>query len=110
MTALVSELRGRLARAAVVASPRPQGVVSEVVGLGIGVRGLTAAVGQLVTVHRHAPGAAGPAKLPAQVVAIHPGGLTCMPLGSTAGVSAGDPVEGSADTLRIPAGRHQVGW
>ena len=105
---LVAELRLRLARAGAAASPRPQGTVSEVVGLGIGVRGLTAAVGQLVTVHLRTPGRPDHL-LPAQVVALHPGGLTCMPLGSTAGVSAGDPVEGSADVLRIPAGPGLLG-
>ena len=105
---LVAELRLRLARAGAAASPRPQGTVSEVVGLGIGVRGLAAAVGQLVTVHLRAPGRPD-RRLQAQVVALHPDGLTAMPLGSTAGVSAGDPVEGSADVLRIPAGPGLLG-
>lgn len=105
---LVAELRLRLARAGAAASPRPQGTVSEVVGLGIGVRGLAAAVGQLVTVHLRAPGRPDQ-RLQAQVVALHPDGLTAMPLGSTAGVSAGDPVEGSADVLRIPAGPGLLG-
>ncbi len=105
--ALAVELRERLGRAAVAASPRPQGQVSEVVGLGIGVRGLSAAVGQLVTVHRRTGHRV--ERLPAQVVAVHRDGLTCMPLGSTAGVSAGDPVEGTADLLRVPAGPGLLG-
>ena len=72
---LVDALRRRLNGAARAARPRPQGVVSEVVGLGIRVRGLTAAVGELVTVHRSGE-RVGPGRLPAQVVAVHADGAT----------------------------------
>jgi len=44
-------VRLRLAAAATVAAPKVEGRVAEVVGLGVGVRGLRAAVGELVTVH-----------------------------------------------------------
>jgi flagellum-specific ATP synthase len=100
---LAETLRVRFDAAVAAARLRPDGRVSEVMGLGIGVRGLNAAVGELVTVQA----TAGP--LPAQVIAVHPSGITCMPLGTTAGVAAGDPVVASGDELRIPAGYGMLG-
>jgi flagellum-specific ATP synthase len=100
---LAERLRDRLDAAAIAATLQADGRVSEVIGLGIGVRGLTAAVGELVTVHA-AAGA-----LPAQVIAVQRSGITCMPLGTTAGVAAGDPVVASGDELRIPAGYGMLG-
>ncbi len=96
-------LRERLALARAAARPPLEGSVAAVVGLGIVVQGLRASIGGLVTVQT----AAGP--LPAQVVAVHPGGATCMPLGSTAGVAAGDPVVSSGDAVRVPAGPGLLG-
>lgn len=66
-------------------------------------QGLRATVGGLVTV------LTGSGPLPAQVVAVHAGGATCMPLGSTSGVAAGDPVVSSGDTVRVPAGPGMLG-
>jgi flagellum-specific ATP synthase len=100
---LAEILRDRLDAAVAAAELRTDGRVGEVMGLGIGVRGLNAAVGELVTVHT----TAGP--LPAQVVAVQRTGVTCMPLGTTAGVAAGDPVVTSGDELRIPAGYGLLG-
>src|SRR5690348_18282705 len=100
---LTEILRDRLAAAAEAAALRPDGRVGEVLGLGIGVRGLTAAVGELVTVHA----AGGP--IPAQVIAVQRTGIVCMPLGTTSGVAAGDPVVASGDELRIPAGYGMLG-
>jgi len=102
-SALANELRERLVLAAAAAGPRVEGRVGEVLGLGIGVRGLSAAVGELVTVET----AAG--RLPAQVIAVQRTGVTCMPLGTTAGVAAGDPVMRSGDQLRVPAGYGLLG-
>ncbi|HYY12601.1 MAG TPA: hypothetical protein VE781_16820, partial [Kineosporiaceae bacterium] len=76
-SAFVGEVRERLAAAARAAAPVVHGTVADAVGLGIRVRGIAPGVGQLVTVRT----AAGP--LPAQVVAVHPDGATCMPLGAT---------------------------
>jgi flagellum-specific ATP synthase len=101
--ALAAALRTRLAGAVAVVSPRVEGRVSEVVGLGVGVRGLRAAVGELVTVHT------GAQTLPAQVISVHADGVTCMPLGATAGVAAGDPVTPSGDVLLVPAGPELLG-
>ena len=102
-TALAAVLRERVGRAAEAAAPSIRGSVHEVVGLGIGVRGLRAAVGELVVVHT----SAGP--LPAEVVSLHPDGLTCLPLGSTAGVAAGDPVTATGKVSRVPAGPGLLG-
>jgi flagellum-specific ATP synthase len=100
---LALELGRRLADAAAAAGPRLEGRVSAVIGLGIGVRGLNAAIGELVVIES----AAG--SLPAQVIAVQPTGITCMPLGTTAGVAAGDPVKASGDQLRVPAGPGLLG-
>ncbi len=102
-SALATELRRHLIDAAAVAGPAVEGLVGEVLGLGIGVRGLRAAVGELVTVTT----AAGP--LPCQVIAVQRHGVTCMPLGTTAGVAAGDPVRASGDQLLVPAGYGLLG-
>ena len=100
---LAAELRHRIAAAAGAAAPVACGTVSEVVGLGIGVRGVRCAVGELVTVLT----ARGP--LPAQVVAVHPDRTTCMPLGAVSGVAAGNPVLPTGLPLRVPAGPGLLG-
>jgi flagellum-specific ATP synthase len=103
VAALAEQVRRRLRDATDAARPQLEGTVATVVGLGIEVTGLQAAVGALVAVST----AAGP--LPAQVVAVHRDGVTCMPLGSTAGVAAGDPVAMSARAVGVPAGRGLLG-
>jgi flagellum-specific ATP synthase len=100
---LASELQQRLILAATAAGPQLEGRVGEVIGLGIGVRGMSAAVGELVSVETSR------GRLPAQVVAVARSGVTCMPLGTTAGVAAGDPVVRSGDQLRVPAGYGLLG-
>ncbi len=98
VTALALHVRARTAAAAAAAAPVVEGVVADVVGLGIRVQGVRCGVGAMLTVAT----AAGP--LPAQVVAVHRDGATCMPLGATTGVAAGDRVVASSDAVRIPAG------
>jgi len=88
----------RLERAVTAARPSIHGVVADVVGLGIRVEGVRAGVGELVHVLTDA------GSLPAQVVAVHRSGVTCMPLGATHGVSAGDQVVPSGGSARVPAG------
>jgi flagellum-specific ATP synthase len=97
------DLAARLARGAAAARPVLHGHVADVVGLGIRVRGVRAAVGDLVTVHAVA------GDVPAQVVAVHPGGVTCMPLGSTVGITAGDEVVPSGAAGTVPAGPGLLG-
>jgi flagellum-specific ATP synthase len=103
VTALARTVRQRLADAAEAARPRVEGSVASVVGLGIRVQGARPAVGALLEVRTPT----GP--LPAQVVAVHRDGATCMPLGSTSGVAAGDPVLVQARTLDVPAGPGLLG-
>ena len=100
---LTRELRDRLAAGARAGRPTPRGHVADVVGLGIRVRGVRAAVGDLVTVLS----TAGP--VPAQVVAVHSAGVTCMPLGSTTGITAGDVVVPSGAAATVPAGPGLLG-
>lgn len=103
VTTIAAITRQRLTAAAQAARPLIEGSVATVVGLGIEVAGLQAAVGALVTV-RTADGL-----LPAQVVAVHRDGVTCMPLGTTAGVAAGDHVLLTARTVTVPAGPGLLG-
>lgn len=103
VAAMAAATRHRLAEAAEAARPQVEGTVSSVVGLGIEVAGVRAAVGAMVVVRT------GTGPLPAQVVAVHRDGATCMPLGATAGVAAGDPVLLSARTVDVPAGPGLLG-
>jgi flagellum-specific ATP synthase len=102
-SALAGELQQRLVAAAAVAGPVIEGRVGDVVGLGIGVRGLNAAVGEMVTIET------GQGELPAQVIAVTRSGVTCMPLGTTTGVAAGDSVTASGSSFSIPAGYAMLG-
>jgi flagellum-specific ATP synthase len=103
VAAVAAQARQRLREAADAARPQVEGSVATVIGLGIKVAGLRTVVGGLVTVHT----AGGP--LPAQVVAVHQDGATCLPLGSTSGVASGDPVSLSACTVTVPAGPGLLG-
>ncbi|GAA1907724.1 FliI/YscN family ATPase [Lapillicoccus jejuensis] len=94
MTVLTATLADR-AFAAV--RPRPSGRVTELRGLQLGVRGLEAAVGDLLEVD------ATPTVL-AEVVASTPQGLICLPLGSTTGLRAGAAVHAAGGPLRIRVG------
>ena len=94
-------------RALEAARPLPLGTVSELVGLHLVVRGLPAAVGDLVEVStvRHArEGSATATTLLAEVVALRPGDMVCLPLGPTAGVRIGDLVRHTGGPLRIRVG------
>ncbi|HTN56163.1 MAG TPA: FliI/YscN family ATPase [Microbacterium sp.] len=82
------------------ARPERRGRVTRVRGLGVEVRGLTGAVGDLVEL---AEG------VEAEVVASGPNGLSCMPLSSTAGLTVGMPVRGLGGPLRVPVGAGLLG-
>ncbi|MBL8930936.1 MAG: FliI/YscN family ATPase [Kineosporiaceae bacterium] len=93
----------RLASACAAAAPPVHGVVAGVVGLGVRVEGIRAGVGDLVHVLTDA------GRLPAQVVAVHRTGATCMPLGTTAGIAAGSPVRATGAPAVVPAGLGLLG-
>ena len=84
----------RLAAQQAVA-PARLGRVAELLGLQLRVTGLPAAVGDLVDVE---------GRVPAEVVASGPAGLTCLPLGDTTGLRVGDLVHHTGGPLRIRVG------
>src|SRR5690606_5740528 len=77
-----------------------RGRVSRVRGLGVEVRGLDGAVGDLVELGDG---------IDAEIVATGPDGLSCMPLASVAGLTTGMPVRGRGGPLRVPVGRSLLG-
>jgi flagellum-specific ATP synthase len=87
-----------------LAAARPQrvGVVSSIVGLSAVVRGLDAAIGDVVTIGDGAG-------VDAEVVATTPDGARCMPLGRMSGVSAGAPVRSTGKPILVPTGRGLFG-
>jgi flagellum-specific ATP synthase len=100
---LAERLHERLEAATAAAGPQVEGTVANVLGLGIQVSGVRVSVGELVTIRT----TKGP--LPAQVVAVQMDGAACMPLGSTQGVAAGDPVSVSGNRVRVQAGPQVLG-
>ncbi|MCR1786367.1 FliI/YscN family ATPase [Nocardioides carbamazepini] len=94
-------LRARLLDAA---APLHLGTVAELVGLHLEVRGLPdSAVGDLLEIRT----TSGP--LLAEVAALRPGSVTCLPLGTTTGVRAGDRVRATGGPLRIRVGEALLG-
>ena len=94
MTVLTPELR---ARALGAVAPLRLGRVAELLGLQVRVTGLPAAVGDLVSVE-------GRTSVLAEVAASGPGGLTCLPLGSTTGLQVGDVVRHTGGPLLVGVG------
>lgn len=88
--------------AAVLDAARPQrtGVISRLVGLGVDVRGVDAAVGDVVTLGRD---------VVAEVVAADGGTARCMPLASIDGLRVGDPATAASGAVRVPTGRALLG-
>jgi flagellum-specific ATP synthase len=84
--------------AVAAALPRLTGQVTSVVGLTVTVAGLQAAVGDLVRIESDRN------PLLAEVVALGVGGLTCLPLGTLAGISCGTPVSATGGPLLVPVG------
>lgn len=88
----------RVRRAHQAVRPLALGRVVGLLGLRVTVAGLSAALGELLEVQ----GLAGP--VPVEVVASGDGLLTCLPLGDTTGLRAGDHVVARGEGLRIPLG------
>ncbi|MEH3090125.1 MAG: FliI/YscN family ATPase [Microbacterium arborescens] len=93
------------ARALEAARPVRTGVVSRIVGLGVDVRGVDGAVGDLMTLG-HGRAAGGVA---AEVVAAERDTLRCMPLGVIDGLRVGDAVASLSGRLRVPTGPGVLG-
>ena len=101
----MSALLSGAARERVLHACRPvvTGAVTGVVGLRVTVRGLSAAVGEVVRIA--VPGE----PVLAEVVALDGSGpgapaLLCMPIGTTAGIRAGLDVEATGAPLLVPVG------
>lgn len=88
----------------VLAATKPQlvGQVESVVGLGIQVRGLRCAVGELVLVGDENPALA-------EVVALEAGTVQCMPLNDIEGLRIGAPVRGTGRPATVPVGPALLG-
>jgi flagellum-specific ATP synthase len=95
-------LRFEAARAA--AAPERVGVVSSIVGLGIEVAGLRAAIGDLITVGESPEGETPGNGVQAEVVAMTRDGIRCMPLGRLDGVNAGTAARSTGAPLLVPTG------
>jgi len=94
MSVLTPDLR---ARALDAVAPLRLGRVAELLGLRLRITGLPAAVGDLVSVE-------GETTVLAEVAASGPGGLTCLPLGSTTGLRVGDVVRHTGGPLLVRVG------
>jgi flagellum-specific ATP synthase len=88
---MTETLEERATAALAVSGPRVAGRVRDVVGLNLEVEGLQAAIGDALIIETDTE------PLPAEVVALRSGRLTCMPLGNLTGVRAG--------ALATPIGR-----
>ncbi len=93
-----------LRRALAVAAPERVGAVSQIVGLSIDVTGISGAVGDLVSIEseREEPTVA-------EVVAITPHALRCMPLGSVHGLRVGMQARATGSPLTTPTGPQLLG-
>lgn len=96
-------LRTALAPAFAAAGPLALGSVSSVRGLTVGVRGVTAAVGEVLMIGSNG------AELPAEVVALSGDEAACMPIGSAEGLRLGAPVRPTGSCLRVPVGAGLLG-
>ena len=94
---------GRFERALQAVEPQRSGSVARVVGLQLDVEGLTAAIGDGVTIETdHGP-------LVAEVVALRDGGLICMPFGELRGVRTGARVTALGEPMKIVVGPQLLG-
>ncbi|TFD51409.1 FliI/YscN family ATPase [Cryobacterium sp. Hh11] len=89
--------RLRVATASTLARPERLGVVSTLVGLGVEVRGIRAAIGDFVVLGDDTG-------VDAEVVAITREGIRCMPLGVTTGLTVGSAARSAGNPQRIPTG------
>ncbi|WP_248580341.1 FliI/YscN family ATPase [Nocardioides sp. InS609-2] len=84
------------------AQPMALGRVTRVLGLQVQVSGLSAAIGDVVSIGERSP-------VLAEVAASGPAGLTCLPLGSTNGLTAGVSVRHTGGPLEIHVGEQLLG-
>jgi flagellum-specific ATP synthase len=92
----------KLSSALAAARPQRVGVVSSIVGLGLEVRGLNSAIGDLVTIGEHG-------EVDAEVVATTREGIRCMPLGRMTGIRVGAPARSDGAPNFVPTGNGLFG-
>jgi flagellum-specific ATP synthase len=105
-SALAQALAPRLSRVLTAARPEAAGSVGRVTGLTVGVRGVDAAVGEVVEVRPDSPQAA---PIAAEVVAVAQDELLCMPLGPLEGIRVGAEVVATGSPLVVPVGSALLG-
>ena len=94
-----------VAEALHAAQPRRLGVVAELLGLHVLVRGTDAAVGDVVEVQDPAL----PRPVYAEVAAAGPTGLVCLPMAATTGLRVGMHVRSTGGPLTVPVGPQLLG-
>ena len=99
MSALTESVR---LSALATARPLVMGRITRVLGLQVQVSGLSAAIGDVVSIGERN-------SVLAEVVASSPAGLTCLPLGSTTGLTAGTTVLHTGGPLSIHVGPELLG-
>ena len=90
-----------LDRMLAAAQPERVGAVTSIAGLGIQVRGVEAAIGDLLEI--------GENRARAEVVAVAERGATAMPLDSIDGLAAGAPVRSTRGRMTVPVGAGLLG-
>jgi flagellum-specific ATP synthase len=100
MTTSLGYRPDRLDRALRAARPERIGSVDSVAGLGVQIRGIHAAIGDLVIIGPNAR---------AEVVAVARDGVTAMPLDRIDSVTAGMPVRTTGEPMMIPVGPNLLG-
>ena len=94
-----------VAEALDAAQPRRLGMVAELLGLHVLVRGTDAAVGDVVEVQDPAL----PRPVYAEVAAAGPTGLVCLPMAATTGLRVGMHVRSTGGPLTVPVGPQLLG-
>ena len=95
----------QFAQAMEAGRPDRVGVVSSIIGLGVEVRGLRSAIGDILTIDAR-PDHVG---IDAEVVATTESGIRCMPLGRITGLQAGARVRSAGFPAMVPTGRGLFG-
>ena len=99
----------RWERALAAAAPERVGSVSAVVGLSVDVAGIEGAVGDLVRIGGSDLDGGRTEPIAAEVVAVTPTVLRCMPLGRVDGLRVGQPVRATGQPLTVPTGDALLG-
>ena len=101
MTTVAQRIHLAIDAAVDAAAPLVSGQVEEVRGLSVAVRGVPVRVGDLVRI--------GAAQRPAEVVSVHGGLATCLPMGPLAGTGTGDRAVATGRPMSVAVGEQLLG-